>query len=51
MGKMNRDINNIFDLQRLKHGKEVYDRQQICNVSTLLEDNLNIFEYYTKRKK
>ncbi|AOM80046.1 ATP-binding protein [Pedobacter steynii] len=51
MGKMNKDINNIFDLQRLKLGKEVYDHQQNCDVSGLLEDNLRIFEYYTKRKK
>lgn len=49
--KMNKDINNLFDLQRLKLGKEVYDHQQNCDLSGLLEDNLRIFEYYSKRKK
>lgn len=51
LSKLDKDITNLFDLQRLKHGKELYDHQQECDVSTLLGDNLKMFEYYTSRRK
>lgn len=51
LSKLDKDITNLFDLQRLKNGKEVYDHTQSCDVSTILEDNLKMFEYYTKRRK
>jgi two-component system sensor histidine kinase ChiS len=51
LSKLDKDITNLFDLQRLKHEKEVYDHQQICDVSTLVEDNLKMFEYYTNRRR
>jgi two-component system sensor histidine kinase ChiS len=51
LSKLDKDITNLFDLQRLKNNKEIYDHTQNCDVSTILEDNLKMFEYYTKRRK
>jgi signal transduction histidine kinase/DNA-binding NarL/FixJ family response regulator len=49
--KLSNDIINFFDLERFNKGFAVYNHNQVCNISEILEDNIVLFKRYTKNKK
>lgn len=50
INKVSRDISNLFDIERFKRGKEIYDHKQICNLSRIITDNVALYSFYTKKK-
>ncbi|WP_343568819.1 response regulator [Sphingobacterium sp.] len=50
INKVSRDISNLFDVERFKKGKEIYDHSQICNLSQIVTDTSALYSSYAKRK-
>ncbi|PSK90863.1 signal transduction histidine kinase [Taibaiella chishuiensis] len=50
LNKLGKDISNLFDIERFKRGKQIYQNDQICNVSEILTDNIALYAFYAKRK-
>lgn len=48
--KLNKDISNLFDLERYNRGFEIYSHNQIANFSKILKDNLVLFKNYCRNK-
>lgn len=50
LDKLNRDISNLFDLERFNKGFVVYDHRQVADFSRILQDNLVLFRNYCRKK-
>lgn len=50
LNKLGKDISNLFDIERFKKGKQIYQNDQICNVSEILTDNIALYAFHAKRK-
>lgn len=48
--KLNKDISNLFDLERYNKGFEIYNHNQVANFSRILKDNLVLFKNYCRNK-
>ncbi|MBO9702140.1 MAG: response regulator [Sporocytophaga sp.] len=48
--KLTRDINNFFDLEKIKRGDDIYFNDQICNVSEILNNNIELYRAYANKK-
>lgn len=48
--KLNKDISNLFDLERYNKGFEIYSHNQVANFSRILKDNLVLFKNYCHNK-
>jgi len=48
--KLTRDINNFFDLEKIKRGDDIYYNDQICNVSEILNNNIELYRAYANKK-
>ncbi|WP_211236745.1 ATP-binding response regulator [Sporocytophaga myxococcoides] len=48
--KLTRDINNFFDLEKIKRGDDIYFNDQICNVSEVLKNNIELYRSYANKK-
>lgn len=48
--KLNKDISNLFDLERYNKGFEIYNHNQVANFSRILKDNLVLFKNYCRKK-
>ena len=49
--KLNKDIVNFFDLERITKGMEIYNHHQISNFSDILSDIVELFKRYSAKKK
>lgn len=49
--KLSKNINNLFDTERLIKGYEIYDHSQVTNFSEILHDNITLFGYYFQTKE
>ncbi len=50
LNKLGKDISNLFDIERLKKGKQMYQNDQVCNVSAILTDNIDLYAYHSEKK-
>jgi DNA-binding NarL/FixJ family response regulator/nitrogen-specific signal transduction histidine kinase len=48
--KLNKDISNLFDLERYNKGFVIYNHNQGANFSRILRDNLVLFKNYCRSK-
>lgn len=48
--KLTRDINNFFDLEKIKRGDDIYFNDQICNISEILNNNIELYRAYANKK-
>lgn len=48
--KLNKDIINFFDLERIKKGFYVYNHEQISDMSNMLKGNIELFKRYALKK-
>ncbi|MRG46506.1 response regulator [Chitinophaga sp. SYP-B3965] len=48
--KLNKDISNLFDLERYNKGFEIYNHNQIADFSKILKDNLALLKNYCRNK-
>ncbi len=48
--KLTRDINNFFDLEKIKRGDDIYFNDQICNFSEILNNNIELYRAYANKK-
>ncbi|PSL43796.1 signal transduction histidine kinase [Chitinophaga niastensis] len=48
--KLNKDISNLFDLERYNKGFIIYNHDQVANFSQILSDNLILFKIYCRKK-
>ncbi|SIO46010.1 ATP-binding response regulator [Chitinophaga niabensis] len=48
--KLNKDISNLFDLERYNKGFEIYNHNQVANFSRILKDDLVLFKNYCRNK-
>ncbi|RPD38387.1 ATP-binding protein [Chitinophaga barathri] len=51
LDKLNRDISNLFDLERYNKGFVIYNHNQVANFSKILADNLVLFKVYCRKKQ
>ncbi len=49
--KLTRDIINFFDLERIRKGFHLYDHNQICDLSCIIQENLPLFRRYALQKE
>ncbi|WP_346317047.1 ATP-binding protein [Chitinophaga sp. YIM B06452] len=49
--KLNKDISNLFDLERYNKGFVIYNHGQVANFSRILTDNLVLFKVYCQKKQ
>jgi signal transduction histidine kinase/DNA-binding NarL/FixJ family response regulator len=48
--KLSTDIVNFFDLEKFNKGFSVYDHDQISDFSAILQDNIELFNVYSKKR-
>jgi signal transduction histidine kinase/DNA-binding NarL/FixJ family response regulator len=48
--KLTRDVNNFFDLEKIKRGDDIYFNDQICNFSEILNNNIELYRAYANKK-
>jgi signal transduction histidine kinase/DNA-binding NarL/FixJ family response regulator len=48
--KLTRDVNNFFDMEKIKRGDEIYYNDQTCNFSEILNNNIELYRAYANRK-
>jgi len=49
--KLNNDIVNFFDLERITKGMEIYNHSQVSDFSSILSDIVALFKSYSAKKK
>lgn len=50
INKLNKDISNLFDLERYNRGFNIYNHNQPACFSQILKDNLVLFKNYCRKK-
>lgn len=50
INKLNKDISNLFDLERYSKGFAIYNHNQVTPFSQILKDNLVLFKNYCRNK-
>lgn len=50
INKLNKDISNLFDLERYSKGFAIYNHNQAANFSQILKDNLVLFKSFCRNK-
>ena len=50
LNKLSADIVNLFDLEKLKKGIEIYDNTHVCNFSQTLNETLPLFQLYAGKR-
>ncbi|PSK90663.1 signal transduction histidine kinase [Taibaiella chishuiensis] len=50
VGKLSRDVTNLFDLERFRHGVEMFDHDQRVDFSALLHTACAQFALYSQKK-
>lgn len=50
VSKLTRDVTNLFDLERFRHGVEIFDHNQSVDFSALLEETYDLFLPYCQKK-
>ncbi len=48
--KLTRDINNFFDMEKIKRGDDIYYNDQTCNFSEILNNNIALYRAYANKK-
>lgn len=48
--KLSNDIINFFDLERFNKGFAIYNHNQVCNFSEILNDNIELFKAFSKKR-
>ncbi len=50
LNKLSADIVNLFDLEKLKKGIEIYDNTHVCDFSQTLNESLPLFQLYANKR-
>ena len=50
INKLSRDITSLFDMERFNKGLSVYNHNQVCSFSQILQESLILFENYCKKQ-
>lgn len=50
IGKLSKDISNMFDLEKFNKGIEAYNHNQVTDLTSLVKENLVLFQHYAAKK-
>lgn len=50
IGKLSKDISNMFDLEKFNKGIEAYNHTQVTDLSGLINENLVLFQHFAAKK-
>lgn len=50
ISKISKDISNMFDLEKFNKGIEAYNHNQVTDLTTLVNENLVLFQHYASKK-
>ena len=51
VNRLTKDIVNFFDMEKIQKGLSMYDHNQICNFSGIIEDGIKLFNPLAARKQ
>ncbi|HLT87369.1 MAG TPA: ATP-binding protein [Sphingobacterium sp.] len=50
ISKLSKDISNMFDLEKFNKGIEAYNHDQVTDLTSLIKENLVLFQHYACKK-
>lgn len=50
IGKLTKDISNMFDLEKFNKGIDAYNHEETTDLTTLVKENLVLFQHYAQKK-